>query len=123
MVESIKNNCLIAIKESPAEMIDEVKWNEMDNNVVTDMHLTLADEVLSSVEEKKIAKEICDALTKFYKVKSLHNKIFLKMRLYILRIIKSTSMTDYINTLKILFSQLTMLSYKVEENERVELLL
>ncbi|KAH9699937.1 hypothetical protein KPL71_024548 [Citrus sinensis] len=43
------------------------------------------------------------------------------MRLYTLRITESTSMTDHINTLKILFSQLTMLCHNIEENERAEL--
>ena len=45
------------------------------------------------------------------------------MKLYIVRIAESTSVTDHINTLKTLFSQLTMLGHKIEENERVELLL
>ena len=37
--------------------------------------------------------------------------------------VKSTSMSDHINTLKTLFSQLTMLGHKIEENERAKLLL
>lgn len=36
---------------------------------------------------------------------------------------ESTSVTEHINTLNTLFSQLTSLSYKVESQERVELLL
>ena len=35
---------------------------------------------------------------------------------------KSTSMTEYINTLNTLFSQLTSLGYKIETNECAELL-
>ena len=36
---------------------------------------------------------------------------------------ESTTVTDHINTLKTLFSQLTTLGHKIEENEHVELLL
>ena len=36
---------------------------------------------------------------------------------------KSTIVTDHINTLKILFSQLTKLGHNIEENELPELLL
>lgn len=36
---------------------------------------------------------------------------------------ESTLVTDRINTMKILFSQLTMLDHKIEENKRAELLL
>ena len=117
-----KSNCLAVIRERPMEITDD-KWNEIDGNAISDLHLALADAVLSSVAEKKTAKEIWNTLTKLYEAKSLHNKIFLKRRLYTLRMTESTSVTDRINTLKTLFSQLTMLGYNIEENERAELLL
>jgi len=69
---------LAAIGDRPVEITDNTKWNEMDGNAIANIHLALADEVLSSVAEKKTAKEIWDTLTKLYKSKSLHNKIFLK---------------------------------------------
>ena len=72
-----KTNCLAAIRERPTNITDD-KWNEMDGNVIAYLHLALADEMLSSMAEKKIAKEIWDTLTKLYEVKSLHNRIFLK---------------------------------------------
>ena len=40
------------------EITDDDKWNEIDGNAIADLHLALADGVLSSVEEKKTAKEI-----------------------------------------------------------------
>ncbi|KAH9668792.1 Integrase catalytic domain-containing protein [Citrus sinensis] len=94
-----KNNCLAAIGERPMEITVD-KWNAIEGNVISDLHLALVDGVLSSVAEKKIAKEIWDTLTKLYEAKSLHNKIFLERKLYTLRMTKSTT-----------------------ENERVELLL
>ncbi|KAH9656856.1 hypothetical protein KPL70_022839 [Citrus sinensis] len=99
------------------------KWNEVDGNTIFYLHLALADGVLSSVAEKNTANEIWDTLTKLYKAKSLHNKIFLKRKLYTLRMAESTMVTNHINTLKTLFSQLTMLGHNIEENKRAELLL
>ena len=101
------------------------KWNEIDGNVIFNLHLALANAVLSSVVEKKTktTNEIWDTLTKLYKAKSLHNKIFLKRRLYTFRMTESTSVTNHINTLKTLFSQLTTLGHNIEENERAEFLL
>ncbi|KAL5841892.1 hypothetical protein ACOSQ3_012495 [Xanthoceras sorbifolium] len=118
-----KDNCLVAINERPVEFIDDNKWNEMDGNAIANLHLALADGVLSSIEEKKTAKEIWDHLTKLYEAKSLHNKIFLKRKLYTLRMSESTSVTEHINTLNTLFSQLISLGHKIEPNERAELLL
>ena len=52
-----KNNCLAAIGERPMEITDD-KWNEVDGNAISDLHLALADRVLSSVAEKNTVKEI-----------------------------------------------------------------
>ena len=95
----------------------------MDGNVIANIHLELVDEVLSSIAEKKTKKEIWDTLTKLYESKSLHNKIFLKWRLYTLWMAETMSVTNHINTIWTLFSQLTTLGQQIEENERAELLL
>ncbi|KAE8727661.1 hypothetical protein F3Y22_tig00005406pilonHSYRG00056 [Hibiscus syriacus] len=118
-----KDGCLAAINERPVDFADDIKWNEMDGNTMANFHLTLADEVLSSIEENKTAKEIWDHLPKLYEATSLHNKIFLKRKLYTLRMPESTSVTEHLNTLISLFSHLTSLSCKIGEQERAELLL
>ena len=117
-----KNNCLEAIGERPTWIIND-KWNEIDDNAIADLHmdgnaiadlyLAIANGVLSSVAEKKIAKGIWDTLIKLYEAKSLHNKIFLKRRLYTFQMVETTSSTDHINTLKTLFSQFTSLGHKI----------
>ena len=94
-----------------------------DDNAIANMHLALVDSLLSSVVEKKTAKEIWDALVKLYEVKSLHNRIFLNRRLYSLWMSESTLVKDHINNLDTLFSQLTVSDYTIAENERAELLL
>jgi hypothetical protein len=53
-----KDNCLAAISERPANFTNDNKWNKMDENAIVNLHLALADGVLSSIEEKKTAKEI-----------------------------------------------------------------
>jgi len=58
-----------------------------------------------------------------YEVKSLHTRIFLKRKLYTLRMSESTSVTDHINNLNTLFAQLSTVDFNIIENERAELLL
>ncbi|KAK9020405.1 hypothetical protein V6N11_010429 [Hibiscus sabdariffa] len=118
-----KDGCLAVVNERPTDFTDNNKWNEMEDNAIADLHLALADEVLSSIEEEETVKEIWDHLTKLYEAKSLHNKTFLKRKLYSLQMSESTSVTEHLNTLNTLFSQLTSLSYKIEPQEHVELLL
>ncbi|GKC33375.1 gag-pol polyprotein, partial [Tanacetum coccineum] len=118
-----KDKCLAAIGERPAEVTDDSKWDEMDGNAIANLHLALADGVLSSIEEKKSAKEIWDHLARLYEARSLHNKNFLKRKLYALRMTESTSVTEHVNNLNTLFSQLTSLSCKIDSQERAEILL
>ncbi|KAE8707248.1 tir-nbs resistance protein [Hibiscus syriacus] len=118
-----EDGCLTAISERPVDFTDDSKWNEMDDNAMVNFHLVLADEVLSSIEEKKTDKEICYHLTKLYEATSMHNKIFLKRKLYTLRMPESTSVTENLNTLDTLFSQLISLRCTIGEQEHAELLL
>ncbi|GJU92725.1 retrovirus-related pol polyprotein from transposon TNT 1-94 [Tanacetum coccineum] len=118
-----KDKCLAAIGERPAEVTDDSKWDEMDGNAIANLHLALADGVLSSIEEKKTAKEIWDHLARLYEARTLHNKNFLKRKLYALRMTESTSVTEHVNNLNTLFSQLTSLDCKIDPQERAEILL
>ncbi|GKD35607.1 gag-pol polyprotein [Tanacetum coccineum] len=95
----------------------------MDGNVVVNLHLALADGVLSSREEKKSAKEIWDHLARLYEARSLHNKKFLKRKIYALCMTESTSVTEHVNNLNTLFSQLTSLSCKIDSQDHAEILL
>ncbi|KAF7825202.1 Retrovirus-related Pol polyprotein from transposon TNT 1-94 [Senna tora] len=69
-----KDNCLSAIEDKLDTIADD-KWKEMGNNAVANLHLALADSVLSSVAEKKTAKEIWDALVKLYELTASDYKI------------------------------------------------
>lgn len=98
-----KDNYLAANSERSTEVKDD-KWNKMDGNIIANLHLPFTDGVLSSIAKKNMTNEIYDHLTKLYQAKLFHNKIFLKKKLYTLRMAKSTSMTEHSNTLNTLFS-------------------
>ncbi|PON73767.1 hypothetical protein PanWU01x14_056550 [Parasponia andersonii] len=48
---------------------------------------------------------------------------FFEENAYALRMAESTTVTDHINTLNTLFLQLTTIEYKIEDNERAQILL
>ncbi|GJW07407.1 gag-pol polyprotein [Tanacetum coccineum] len=105
------DKCLATIGERPTDFTYDSKWDEMDGNAIANLYLALAYGVLSSIEEKKSAKEIWDHLARLYEARSLHNKKFLKRKLYALRMTESTSVTEHVNNLNTLFSKLTSLSF------------
>ena len=53
-----KDNYLAAIRDKHDEILDDDKWKDMNGNAIANLHLALADGVLSSVAEKKTVKEI-----------------------------------------------------------------
>ena len=59
-----KDKCAAAIEARPTDFTDDAKLAEMDGNAIANIHLALADEVLSSVAEKDTAKDIWDTLIK-----------------------------------------------------------
>ncbi|XP_073130075.1 uncharacterized protein [Henckelia pumila] len=48
-----KERCLEAIGDRPTEITDDQIWNEMNHNVVSNLHLAIADEVLSKKSRRK----------------------------------------------------------------------
>ncbi|GJX14349.1 hypothetical protein Tco_0206107 [Tanacetum coccineum] len=53
-----KDKCLETIGERSAEVTDDSKWDEMEGNAIANLHLVFTNGVLSSIKEKKSAKEI-----------------------------------------------------------------
>ena len=52
-----KDNCLGTIERRPIGITDD-KWKEMDDSAIANLHLALANLVLSSVVEKKMTNEL-----------------------------------------------------------------
>ena len=118
-----KNKCLEAIGKRPKEITDEKKWEELNDNVVANLHLAISNGILLSMNEKMTSTKIWERLTKLYEVKSQHTKIFLKRRLYTLRMVESTTVTKHLKTLNILFPQLTAMEHNINKIDRAEILL
>ena len=78
-----KENCLEAIGER-RENVEDRKWEQMDEDVVSSLYLVVVDNILSNILKLQLRNFFWDTLTKLYETKSLHNKIFLKKRLYTL---------------------------------------
>lgn len=108
-----KENCLAMIEEKLADITNQ-KFKEMNDNPIANLHLSMAYTVLSNIAKKTTTKDILDTLIKLYVVKSLYTRIFLKQKLYILRMSEPTLMTNHINNLNMLFPQL--LSKKLQHN-------
>ncbi|GKA40681.1 retrovirus-related pol polyprotein from transposon TNT 1-94 [Tanacetum coccineum] len=123
---SFEETCLAPLVKGRPRSTDDINGDEMDESIGKSSYWALADGVLSSIEEKKTAREIWDHLARLYEARTLHNKnISLKETLKLFALTESTSpLTEgHFNNLNTLFSQLTSLDCKIDPQERAEILL
>ena len=104
-------------KIDQANQRKNAKYEEVCDLAETQQEILLKQlSTLEALREREAIK------TRLYEAKSLHNKIFSKRKFYTLRMMESTSVTDHINTLNTLFSQLTSMEHNIETGECAEIL-
>jgi hypothetical protein len=67
-------------------------WKKLDQKAKSTIRLCLSDSILLNVSEEATTKDLWDKLGKLYQSKSLVNKIFLRKKLYNLRMRDGNSM-------------------------------
>ncbi|GKA79966.1 hypothetical protein Tco_0786562 [Tanacetum coccineum] len=80
-------------EKQPAQMKDDV-WKTMQKKASSTIRLALAPEIKYSVLKEKTPKDICDKLTNIYASKSLTHRLFLKMKLYSLKLEEGSNLHD-----------------------------
>ena len=90
-------------------------WQKMDRKAKSSIRLCLSDLVLLNVSGEATAKDLWDKLGSLYQTKSLVNKLFLRKKLYHLRMEDGDSVTDHLNVFNTLVSQLISVDINMEE--------
>jgi hypothetical protein len=70
------------------------------------------------VSEESTAKDLWDKLGKLYQSKSLVNKLFLRKKLYKLRMRDGDSVVDHLNTFNTMVSQLVSDDIKISDEDK-----
>jgi hypothetical protein len=93
-------------------------WEKLDRRERSTIRLCLEDSVLLNVSEESIAKELWDKLGNLYQSKSLVKKLFLRKKLYHLRMEDGDSVTKHLNAFNTLVSQLVSVNIMIEEEDK-----
>jgi hypothetical protein len=72
-------------------------WKKLDRKENSTIRLCLSDLVLMNVSEEATTKDLWDKLGKFCRSKSLVNKLFLRKKLYKLRMGDGDSVEEHLN--------------------------
>jgi hypothetical protein len=83
----------------------------------------LSDLVLLNLLKEDTTKDLWDNLGKLYQSKSLVNKLFLRNKLYILRVRDGDSMVEHLNSFNTVVSQLISIEIKISDEGKCIILL
>jgi hypothetical protein len=93
-------------------------WKKMDRKAKSTIRLCLSDSVLLNVLEEATAKDLWEKLGKLYQSKSLVNKLFLRKKLYNLRMRDGDSMAEHLNAFNTVVSQLVSIDIKISDEDK-----
>jgi hypothetical protein len=88
-------------------------WKKTDQKEKSTIRLCLSDSVLLNVSEEATAKDLWEKLGKLYQSKSLVNKLFLRKKLYNLRMRDGDLVAEYLNAFNTVVSQLVSVDIKI----------
>jgi hypothetical protein len=90
----------------------------MDRKAKSTIRLCLSDSVLLNVSEEATAKDLWEKLGKLYQSKSLVNKLFLRKKLYNLRMRDGDSVAEHLNAFNTVVSQLVSIDIKISDEDK-----
>jgi hypothetical protein len=93
-------------------------WQKLDRRARSTIRLCLEDSVLLNVSGEYIAKKLWNKLGNLYQSKSLVNKLFLRKKLYHLRMEDGDSVTEHLNAFNTLVSQLVSVNIMIAEEDK-----
>jgi hypothetical protein len=93
-------------------------WKKLDRKAKSTIRLCLSDSVLLNVSEEATTKDLWDKLGKLYQSKSLVNKLFLRKKLYNLRMRDGDSVAEHLNTFNTVVSQLVSIEIKISDEDK-----
>jgi hypothetical protein len=93
-------------------------WKKLDRKAKSTIRLCLYDSILLNVSEEATTKDLWEKLGKLYQSKSLVNKLFLRKKLYNLRMRDGDSVVEHLNAFNTMVSQLVSVEIKISDEDK-----
>ncbi|CAA0831266.1 Probable prolyl 4-hydroxylase 11 [Striga hermonthica] len=103
--------------------MEDDDWQDLQERVAGTIRLCLADEVMYHVMHLKSADEIWKKLESQFMSKTLTTKLYLKQRLYELKIQEGTDLGQHVNIFNQVVTDLASLEVKIEDEDKAMILL
>jgi hypothetical protein len=93
-------------------------WKNLDWKAKSTIQLCLSNSILLNVSEEATTKDLWDKLGKLYQSKFLVNKLFLRKKLYNLRMRDGDSVAEHLNAFNTVVSQLVSVEIKISDEDK-----
>jgi hypothetical protein len=100
---------------TPPTGMSKEDWEKLDRRARSTIRLSLADSVLLNILGESTTKELWGKLGNLYQSKSLVNKLFLRNKLYHIRMADGDFLTEHLNSFNVLVSQLVSINITIAE--------
>jgi len=98
--------------------VSDEEWKKLDQKAKSTIRLCVLDLVLLNISGEVTAKALWDTLGNLYQSNSLVNKLFLRKKLYNLRMKDGDSVTEHLNTFNTVVSQLLSIHIKISDEDK-----
>lgn len=122
MRDLLVQQAFLGKSKKPIAMV-EWEWENIYVKALSTICLCLADEVMLNIVGEDTTSSLWSKLESLYMTKSLKRRIYLKRRLYSLRIKEGTKVVDHLNTFNTLIVQLTSMEVKFKDEDKAITLL
>ena len=110
-----KDKCIVVDLGTKPKGVSDEEWKTLDRKAKSTIQLCVSDSVLLNVSGEAPAKALWDKLGTLYQSKSLVNKLFLRKKLYNLRMKDGDLVTEHLNTFNIVVSHLAFFDIKISD--------
>ncbi|CAO2142897.1 unnamed protein product [Urochloa humidicola] len=112
-----------ALNEKKPARVEDDKWEEMQAQACAIIRLCLSDQIMYYIMDVASAKEIWDNLEEKFMPKTLARKLYLKQKLYGLKMREESDLAEHINVFNQLIADLLEVDVKIEDEDRAIIVL
>ena len=119
----VQQGMVKALYGKQPEGMNNMDWKDLEAKAAATIRLCLADDVMYHVMDKESPAAIWLKLESRYMSKSLTNKLYLKQKLYGLKMAESSDLSQHMNVFNQIISDLKRIDVKFEDEDKALMLL
>jgi hypothetical protein len=118
-----QQGCLKALRDAKPAKMDAEDWEELQLQTAGTIRLCLSDQVIYHVMDENSLKKIREKMENQYMSKTATTKVYLKKKLYGLKMQEGSDLVEYMNAFNQVVTDLARLGVDVADEDRAILLL